>query len=140
MKNTESANAGIEAYIQNFAQWHYDRNLVDGATDFSQLEKLTEEFTEIYAAIHCEMDADEVTASLIALIKKLHANGRIKAVIPENSAEALMDGVGDFNVVVTNHLERREKRFIDCFAMSWNAIKDRGGKMINGIWVKESDL
>ena len=29
---------------------------------------------------------------------------------------------------------------VDCLQYSWNEIKNRQGKMINGVFVKESDL
>lgn len=30
--------------------------------------------------------------------------------------------------------------FLDCIAMAWNEIKDRKGRMVDGVFVKEADL
>lgn len=31
-------------------------------------------------------------------------------------------------------------KFEDCLSLAWNEIKDRKGKLIDGVWVKEEDL
>lgn len=31
-------------------------------------------------------------------------------------------------------------KFEDCLSQAWNEIKDRKGKLIDGVWVKEEDL
>lgn len=31
-------------------------------------------------------------------------------------------------------------KFEDCLLQAWNEIKDRKGKLIDGVWVKEEDL
>ncbi|CAM0104880.1 MazG-like pyrophosphatase [Vibrio phage 159E36-2a] len=140
MINHRFNNADLGLYVQHFSQWHIDRNLIDGATDKAQCKKLTEEFIEIYAAIHSDLDKDELVGSLVSLIHELDTNGRINACRPENAVDELVDGIGDFNVVAVNLLERERKTLLDSFKSAWGEIWNRGGKMINGIWVKESDL
>lgn len=138
--NTKYRNADLGMFVQNFAQWHDDRNLVNGATAKNQCKKLTEEFIEIYAAVHCDLDKDELVQHLVASIHELDMNGRIKACKPEHAVEELVDGIGDFNVVAVNLLERENRTLLQCFKSAWGEIWNRGGKMIDGVWVKESDL
>ena len=52
----------------------------------------------------------------------------------------IYDDIGDIMVVLINILERREIELVDCLAVAYNDIKDRKGKMIDGIFVKEADL
>ena len=43
-------------------------------------------------------------------------------------------------VVLLNIAERNKLSIKDCLAKAWDDIKDRKGRMIDGIFVKESDL
>lgn len=52
----------------------------------------------------------------------------------------ISDDIGDMLVVLINIMERNNLSLKDCLAKAWNDIKDRKGKMINGVFVKESDL
>jgi hypothetical protein len=50
------------------------------------------------------------------------------------------DDIGDMMVVLLNIAERNKLSIKDCLAKAWDDIKDRKGKMIDGIFIKESDL
>ena len=50
------------------------------------------------------------------------------------------DDIGDMMVVLFNIAERNKLSIKDCLAKAWDDIKDRKGRMIDGIFVKESDL
>lgn len=50
------------------------------------------------------------------------------------------DDIGDMIVVLINIAERNNLTIEQCLAQAWNDIKDRKGKMIDGIFVKEEDL
>ena len=50
------------------------------------------------------------------------------------------DDIGDMIVVLINIAERNGLTIEDCLEQAWNDIKDRKGKMIDGIFVKEGDL
>ena len=43
-------NNNVDLAIKYICQWHYDRNLIESADDFSQTRKLFEEFIELVAA------------------------------------------------------------------------------------------
>lgn len=50
------------------------------------------------------------------------------------------DDLGDMMVVIINIAERNGLTLRECLEKAWNDIKHRKGKMVNGIFVKESDL
>ena len=91
-------------------KWAEDRNLVGGSTPAAQMLKLFEEAGE--------------TAGAIA----------------KNRKEAIKDGIGDQLVVLTILAAQCGYTIEECLDAAWLEIKDRKGKMINGIFVKQSDL
>lgn len=50
------------------------------------------------------------------------------------------DDLGDMMVVMLNIMERNKLSIEDCLKKAYDDIKDRKGKMINGVFVKEQDL
>lgn len=92
------------------AQWAEERNLIEGSDPTKQLVKLLEEIGEL-------------------------ASG-----VAKGSLYKVSDGIGDAVVVLTILAEQYNLRIEDCIDVAWEEIKDRKGKMINGIFVKESDL
>jgi NTP pyrophosphatase (non-canonical NTP hydrolase) len=51
----------------------------------------------------------------------------------------ISDDIGDMIVVLLNIAERNGLTLRDCLAKAWDDIKDRKGKMVDGIFVKEGD-
>lgn len=87
--------------------WANDRNLVEGATPHAQMLKLTEEVGELAAGI---------------------AKGNL---------EATKDAIGDCVVVLTI-LAAQHGLFIEgCIDAAYEEIKDRKGKMVNGVFIRE---
>jgi len=106
MINGSIENLRIADLLTRVTQWHYDRNLIDGATDKAQLLKLQEEMDELTTSIYNETSP--------------------------------IDDIGDIIVVLVNIAERNGLSLYDCLAHAYNDIKDRKGKMVDGIFVKES--
>ena len=52
----------------------------------------------------------------------------------------IKDDIGDMLVVMLNIATRNGVTLSECLARAWGDIKDRKGKMIDGIFVKEEDL
>ena len=52
----------------------------------------------------------------------------------------VIDAVGDMYVVLTILSMQLDTNIQSCVAVAYEEIKDRQGKMINGVFVKESDL
>ena len=51
----------------------------------------------------------------------------------------ISDDIGDMLVVMINIVERNNLTLTHCLREAWMDIKDRKGKMVDGIFVKESD-
>ena len=52
----------------------------------------------------------------------------------------MADDIGDMMVVLINIAERNGLSISECLAQAWDDIKDRKGKMVDGVFVKEADL
>lgn len=126
-----------DEYFKNFAQWHHDRNLVEGATDEAQFIKLIEEVIELYMCLNPGQSPETAALIIGNIVLHLLNKGRIKT---ETDHSNLPDAVGDINVVLTNFMERHGITPQEAFARSWGDIKDRKGRMIDGQFVKEADL
>jgi NTP pyrophosphatase (non-canonical NTP hydrolase) len=50
------------------------------------------------------------------------------------------DDIGDMIVVLINIAERNGLSMVECMSQAWDDIADRKGRMIDGVFVKESDL
>jgi len=48
-----------------------------------------------------------------------------------------IDDIGDIAVVLINIAERNGLNFEDCLEHAYNDIKDRKGRMVNGLFIKE---
>ena len=51
----------------------------------------------------------------------------------------IRDDVGDMLVVLINILTRNNLTLSECLAVAYDDIKDRKGKMVDGIFIKEGD-
>ena len=51
----------------------------------------------------------------------------------------IRDDIGDMLVVMINIIERNKLTMTECLQKAWDDIKDRKGKMVDGIFVKEGD-
>jgi NTP pyrophosphatase (non-canonical NTP hydrolase) len=52
----------------------------------------------------------------------------------------IKDDIGDMMVVLINIAERNNLSLTECLEVAYNDIKDRKGKMVDGVFVKEADL
>jgi len=100
--------ATVNELIDNIAQWHHDRNLIEGSDDKSQFAKLIQEAGEL---------SDNIC-----------------------KGKDIADDIGDMIVVLINIAERNNLTIEQCLEKAWDDIKDRKGKMVDGIFVKEADL
>jgi len=98
----------VEELVNKIAQWHRDRNLIDGSTDKDQYMKLIQEAGEL---------SDNIC-----------------------KGKDISDDIGDMMVVLINIATRNNLTITQCLTAAYNDIKDRKGKMIDGVFVKESDL
>ena len=97
----------MEELVKRVAQWHHDRNLIEGATDKDQFCKLIQEAGEL---------SDNIC-----------------------KGKDMSDDIGDMIVVLINIAERNNLTLKECLEKAWDDIKDRKGKMVDGIFIKEGD-
>ena len=154
-----------EDYQRLVLQWAHDRDIIEGSDPMRQLLKTYTEAGEMVDAAR-KIDIDEYVDSIgdqwvtivigmemggvlyqdaldaareinrpastddIVLSTSLISDGMLKQDKPR-----LCQGYGEYLSVL-----RSLPDFHDGVAAAWNTIKDRKGKMVNGVFVKESDL
>lgn len=90
--------------------WAYERNIIDAKKTSKQFMKVTEELGELAEGINKDNQ------------------GQIK------------DSLGDILVTLIILSRDLDVNLLDCLRGAYDVIKDRTGKTINGVFVKESDL
>ncbi|WP_077297428.1 MazG-like family protein [Virgibacillus pantothenticus] len=60
--------------------------------------------------------------------------------LAKGDEELTKDALGDMYVVMTILAQQLGFNLEECIEIAYNEIKDRKGKMIDGVFVKESDL
>lgn len=84
-----------------------------------------------------ELDKAEPKTQMVKLIEEL---GELAKGINKDKKEQIIDSIGDTYVVLTILSMQFNLNIEDCITEAYNEIKDRKGKMVNRIFVKESDL
>jgi len=95
-------------FAELIRRWDEDRNLIKGSDVKSQFVKLIEEAGELANAIAKKNDIE------------------------------FADAIGDMVVVLTIMAAQNGMMIEDCIDNAWQEIKDRKGKMVDGIFIKES--
>lgn len=158
----------LNELIENVQQWSIDRGL-DKADSKKQLLKLYEEFGELASGIaknKPEVIMDSIGDCVVVLIilaqqqgiQDLDEDSHVSSFSQINGAAREIGRLSslvcdvlyeDFKVQLQietilsklhGEAEFQKVKFEDCLEMAWNAIKDRKGKLVNGVWVKEEDL
>lgn len=52
----------------------------------------------------------------------------------------MSNDIGDIIVVLINIAQRNGLTITDCLADAWDDIKDRKGRMVDGVFVKSTDF
>ena len=99
---------GVESFENNVEQWARDRNIIGGTEPRDQMLKLTEEMGELSTGLQKGQDF------------------------------YIADAIGDCCVVLCIIAAQRGLSFATCLESAWDEIKDRRGKVVNGVFVKES--
>lgn len=92
---------------EKIIQWAEDRNLINGGTFGGQYQKLLEEVGELGNALIEHKELD------------------------------IMDAIGDCVVVLTILARQNGMSLKGCTEYAYEQIKDRKGRMVNGVFVKE---
>lgn len=72
-------------------------------------------------------------------VKTVEELGEIAAGMARNDLDKVKDGIGDVIVTLTILAAQYGLTIEECLQQAYNDIKDRKGKMIDGIFVKEGD-
>ena len=89
-------------------RWAAARNLIQGSDPERQMPKLVEEVQELAEAIE------------------------------QDSRDDFIDAIGDCIVVLTIIAAQKGVNVEDCIDAAWEEIKDRKGRMVDGVFVKEA--
>lgn len=74
------------------------------------------------------------------MVKLQEEVGELAKGLRKAEHEEVMDGIGDCVVVLTILAMQCGTSVSDCLEMAYDEIKDRTGKVINGLYVKSEDL
>ena len=78
------------------------------------------------------IDGSTDKAQLVKLVEELGELARNIA-----RGKSIKDDIGDMMVVLCNIAARNRLRLRDCYQEAYDDIKDRKGKMVDGMFVKE---
>ena len=76
----------------------------------------------------------------IQMCKTVEELGELANAINKGNKADAMDGIGDVMVTLICISMQLGVDFNECLKIAYNEIKDRKGKMVNGMFVKEIDL
>ena len=82
------------------------------------------------------LDTAEPSKQMLKLFEEL---GELSAGIAKNQPDAIIDGLGDVLVVLIGLSMQLGLDLTECLEVAYNEIKDRRGKLVNGVFVKEED-
>lgn len=74
------------------------------------------------------------------IMKLLEESGELASGVAKNNEPVIKDSVGDIFVVLTVLCLQLDIDIEECIDLAYNEIKDRKGKLIDGVFVKEEDL
>lgn len=90
-------------------KWAEERNLIEGSTAQAQMLKLLEE------------------------------SGELAAGIAKGNQELIVDSIGDVLIVLTILCRQLKIDIHECYRLAYLEIKDRKGRMQDGVFIKEGD-
>lgn len=74
------------------------------------------------------------------MLKVVEETGEVAAALARNDQDALRDGIGDVAVTIIILALQNDMDLYECLNFAYDEIKGRTGKMVNGVFVKSSDL
>lgn len=83
------------------------------------------------------LDEADPTKQILKLAEEL---GETASAMSRGHLDLMKDGIGDIYVVLTILSMQLGTSIEECAGIAYNEIKDRKGEMVNGVFVKESDL
>jgi hypothetical protein len=154
-------------FSEKVSQWAHDRNLVEGSTPIRQCKKLLEEATELYGAVvdNDLIEIADGVGDVEVVLRVIETQLGIpfqepsySPVVGSKTPVAIL--FADLSRVISRLHSKLSPMFVgaaitearltlwlvakqhgltigECRAHAWNDIKDRKGKMVGGIFVRE---
>jgi len=107
-------------------EWAGDKGILAKATPRAQASKTNEEVNELLEAVY---------AQSVKLETFINSKGK-----KVNTQEEIKDALGDILVTIIIGAELQGLSLMDCLESAYNVISKRTGKMINGQFVKDSEI
>jgi len=161
----------MKKLVEQIAQWHHDRNLIEGATDKAQYIKLIQEYGELSGNLFDGKDIRDDVGDMMVVLINITTRNKINFIECATSAlnTSLLDLTNtkrallltqqlgflgdamcknkDLVLVITDTLaillsimERSSHSIDECLEVAYNDIKDRKGRMVDGIFIKQGDF
>jgi NTP pyrophosphatase (non-canonical NTP hydrolase) len=102
------------------------------------LETHLENLVELIEQWHHDRNLIEGSTDKDQYLKLIQEAGELSDSICKG--KDIRDDIGDMMVVLINIMARNDLSMQECLQVAYDDIKDRKGKMIDGVFVKESDL
>lgn len=88
-------------------------------------------------AMNRNLNTADPTKQMLKLMEEI---GELAEAMCKGDKHGVIDGIGDALVVITVLCTQLELEPSYCLEMAYNEIKDRKGRLIDGVFVKEADL
>lgn len=98
MTNSMHNQGKLNSLVEAIAQWHHDRNLIDGSDSYAQLDKLKEEVSELEASVSSASDPiDDIGDIMVVLINFCERYGITLYEALNHAYEEIKDRTGSIN-------------------------------------------
>ena len=96
-----------------------------------------EELTNLIVQWHHDRNLIDGSSDKDQVLKLIQELGELSDSVCKG--KDVKDDLGDMMVVMLNIMERQGVSMEECLSTAYNDIKDRKGRMVDGIFVKEGD-
>jgi NTP pyrophosphatase (non-canonical NTP hydrolase) len=96
-----------------------------------------EELTNLIVQWHHDRNLIDGSSDKDQVLKLIQELGELSDSVCKG--RDVKDDLGDMMVVMLNIMERQGVSMEECLSTAYNDIKDRKGRMVDGIFVKEGD-
>jgi len=100
-----------------------------------EINKTMEKLIELVTQWHRDRNLIDGSDDKSQTLKLLQELGELSDSVCKE--QSILDDIGDMLVVMINICERNKISLEKCLEVAYNDIKDRKGKMVDGVFVKE---
>ena len=97
--------------------------------------KTIQQLTHLVEQWHCARNLIEGATDKDQVLKLIQEVGELSDNVCKG--QDIRDDIGDIMVVLINIMKRNDLSLEECLDVAYNDIKDRKGRMVDGIFVKE---